>query len=109
MAQSLADAGLIPKSELPKHRLRHVLTQALGAEGGPLRTEVHQLKLLDGDNLLLCTDGLYEMVEFASLAGILNQMLAPQDTCQAMVDRAMANGGKDNITVLVAKYRIPPR
>jgi serine/threonine protein phosphatase PrpC len=109
MAQSLADAGIIPVSQLPKHRLRHMLTKALGTERGHVHTEVHQLQIADGDRLLLCSDGLYDMVTDEDIAAILSREVSSQRACQALVDQALANGGKDNVTVLLARYGIPPR
>jgi serine/threonine protein phosphatase PrpC len=109
MAQSLADAGLISPGALPKHRLRHVLTQVLGNEGSPLHTEVHHLQLKDGDRLLLCSDGLYDMVDHETLTHIMKQELNPQETCRALVEKALEKGGKDNVTVLVGSYGIPVR
>jgi serine/threonine protein phosphatase PrpC len=109
MAQSLADAGVISASELPRHKLRHMLTQALGTERGHVHTEVHQLQLADGDRLLLCSDGLYDMVADEDIAAILTRELTSQSACQALVDQALQNGGKDNVTVLLARYGIPPR
>src|SRR5262245_9359142 len=65
-AQELADAGMITQHEVERHRLRHVLTRALGPKGKEAQVEVIRLGLRDGDVLLLCTDGLTGMVdEFA--------------------------------------------
>jgi serine/threonine protein phosphatase PrpC len=109
MAQALADAGLIEARELPQHRLRHVLTRCLGQQGGPVQTEVHQLQLADRDRLLLCSDGLHGMVEDGKIAAILAKAPSSQEACGALVDAALERGGKDNVTVLVADYRMPPR
>ena len=63
--------------------------------------------LEDGDCLLLCTDGLTEMVESQVIAEVLGSGEAAQTTCQRLVDRALEAGGKDNVTVVVARYRLP--
>ena len=62
MAQSLADAGAIRPEEVATHPMRHVLTGAIATRGGKTPTELHQLGLIDGDQILLCTDGLVGMV-----------------------------------------------
>ena len=88
-------------------RFRHVLTRAIGVGdtgGGP---DVARYKLLDGDRLLLCTDGLTEMVGDESIARELARGASSEETCQALVERALEGGGKDNVTVVVATYRFP--
>ncbi len=106
-SQVLADAGQISQHEVSTHHLRHILTDAIGASQGKVNVEIKQLHLLDGDSLLLCTDGLTEMVEEEEIAGVLLRAENPQTACQTLVDLALENGGKDNVTALVAKYHIP--
>jgi protein phosphatase len=106
-SQVLADAGQISQHEVSTHHLRHILTDAIGAGQGKVNVEIKQLSLLDGDCLLLCTDGLTEMVEEEEIAGVLLHDESPQTSCQKLVDLALDHGGKDNVTVVVAKYHIP--
>jgi protein phosphatase len=106
-AQALADAGLIPQAAVPRHRLRHVLTRALGATPGRVEADVERIDLYDGDQVLLCTDGLTEMVDDASIAVILGGGGTAQETCQALVGAALERGGRDNVTVALARYRFP--
>jgi protein phosphatase len=106
-AQQLADIGLITQGEVARHRLRHVLTSALGGLNKDVRAEIQRLKLLDGDRLLLCTDGLTDMVDDAAMADTLRGEIRSDEACRLLVERANANGGKDNVTVVLAQYRIP--
>ena len=106
-SQVLADAGQIAQHEVSTHHLRHILTDAIGAGQGKVNVEIKQLHLLDGDCVVLCTDGLTEMVEEEEIAGVLLRDESPQQTCQILVDLALEHGGKDNVTVIVAKYQIP--
>ncbi len=106
-AQALADAGLIPPEAIPRHHLRHVLTRALGASVGQVEADVERIDLLDGDQVLLCTDGLTEMVDDATLVMLLQSGGTAQETCQALVEAALDCGGKDNVTVVLARYRFP--
>jgi serine/threonine protein phosphatase PrpC len=69
--------------------------------------KVRHLPLLNEDRLLLCTDGLTEMVDEEEIAGVLMRDQSAQDTCQTLVDCALEHGGADNVTVLLAKYEIP--
>jgi protein phosphatase len=84
-----------------------VLTQALGDNRLKVRPDVTQLELKDNDCLLLCTDGLTEMVGDQVIGEMLGSGGAAQATCQRLVERALEAGGKDNVTVVVARYRLP--
>jgi protein phosphatase len=107
LAQALADCGQIPQEEVPTHRLRHVLTRALGGHGGDVEAEVQHLRLADGDSLLLCTDGLTEPVPAEQLADVLGRAGPAEAACRALIERALENGGSDNVTAVVARYAIP--
>ena len=106
-AQALADAGMISQQEAERHRLRHVLTRALGPGGKDAEVEVIRLGLRDGDELLLCSDGLTGMVDEFAIPGLVSGRPA-REACQALVDAALAAGGKDNVTVVLARYHFPP-
>jgi serine/threonine protein phosphatase PrpC len=103
----MADIGMISQKEVARHRLRHVLTSALGGLEKAVRVDIQRLKLTDGDRLLLCTDGLTDMVEDEGIAGGLASAGSSQDACRRLVDLALENGGKDNVTVVLARYSIP--
>ncbi|HSF15206.1 MAG TPA: protein phosphatase 2C domain-containing protein [Vicinamibacteria bacterium] len=105
-AQLLADVGAIGQSEVARHRLRHVLTNALGGSEKELRVDVQRLKLADGDRLLVCTDGLTDMISDEEIAELLRDQ-SSEKACHELVNRALAKGGKDNVTVVVARYSIP--
>jgi len=106
-SQLLADIGQIPQHEVSTHHLRHILTDAIGVGTGRINVKVRHLTLLNEDTLLLCTDGLTEMVDEEEIAGVLMRGQSAQDACQTLVDLALEHGGNDNVTVLVAKYEIP--
>jgi PPM family protein phosphatase len=106
-SQLLADIGQIPQHEVSTHHLRHILTDAIGVGTGRINVKVRHLTLLDEDALLLCTDGLTEMVDEEEIAGVLMRGQSAQAACQTLVDLALEHGGNDNVTVLVAKYEIP--
>src|SRR5207244_12785033 len=108
-AQALADAGLIAQEEVGTHRLRHVLTRALGASTDQAEADIERIGLADGDQILLCTDGLTEMVNDATIAVTLLGAGTAQQACQTLVEAALERGGKDNVTVVLARYRFPQR
>jgi serine/threonine protein phosphatase PrpC len=106
-AQLMADIGMISQKEAGRHRLRHVLTSALGGTEKNVRVDIQRLKLTDGDRLLLCTDGLTDMVEDEAIAEALASFESSEEACRRLLDLALENGGKDNVTLVLARYSIP--
>jgi protein phosphatase len=106
IAQVLVDGGVMSPEQAQQARSRHVLTNVLGGPSQGVAGEVHTLTLHDRDQLLLCTDGLTDMITEAEITQILNQHPQPDDACQVLLDAALEQGGRDNITVLVATYTL---
>lgn len=109
LAQALVEAGIAEPDDTSTQAMRHVLTAALGTTGKPNDPQVQQLHLSDGDQLLLCTDGLSEMVADDCIAAVLTDSPSSATACQGLIDLALAEGGHDNITVVLARYRFPPK
>jgi protein phosphatase len=107
VAQALADAGAITPEEVSAHRLRHTLTSCLGGESAKIQMEIRHLRLMDGDRLLLCSDGLTDKVSEAEVADTLRAAEGSTKACHSLVNLALQKGGADNVTVLVARYSIP--
>lgn len=79
---------------------RHVLTRSIGFPF-TVDPEYRVLAVRSGDRLLLCTDGLWSMVEDGRIAAIIGAATSPEDACDRLVDAANVAGGLDNITALV--------
>jgi serine/threonine protein phosphatase PrpC len=107
LAQALADVGQIEPDEVGTHRLRHVLTKAIGSNAGRVDVEVKHMKLVDGDRLLLCSDGLTDLVDDAKIGDILGRFQDSAGACRSLVDLALERGGKDNVTVVLGRYSVP--
>jgi PPM family protein phosphatase len=107
MAQSLADAGAISPEEAATHPGRHVLTSAIATRGAFVQVELKKSRIQDHDQLLLCSDGLTEMVPEEAIAGVLRAPTPAADACRKLVDLALEAGGRDNVTVVLGRYRIP--
>jgi protein phosphatase len=105
--QTLANMGVVSQDAATAHRFRHVLTKVLGA-GGHDEPDVSKLQLQDGDCLLLCSDGLTDMVDDAAIAETLKGGDSAEKTSQSLLHQALEAGGKDNISVIVARYGFPP-
>jgi PPM family protein phosphatase len=86
--------------------MRHRLTSVLGGEGGQVALEIRPHPLQDGDRILLCTDGLTEMLDEPTIASIISSSPHPQKTCQTLVEQALNAGGTDNVTVLMGHYSL---
>jgi protein phosphatase len=99
MTQQLVDAGLLPPEALHTHTMRHVLTQAMGT--GDVVIEAQHLPVEQGDRLLLASDGLTDGVSDEEIQQILGSGDCDA-ACRKLMEGALAAGGRDNITVIVA-------
>jgi len=106
VAQEMADHGLMSIQDVPE-RFRHVLTHAIGIPESGGDPDISRFQLADGDRLLLCTDGLTDMVDDAEIARELERGPSAAAACEALVERALEGGGSDNVTVVIARYEIP--
>jgi protein phosphatase len=88
--------------------VKHILTHAVGAgRSGPAVIAEH-FRLADDDSLLLCTNGLTDVVDDEAVADVLASRRTPGEQCDLLVDLALANGAEDNTTVVVVNYHVPP-
>lgn len=107
VAQRMADSGEIPQEAVSSHWLRHTLTSVLGGVNGELELEIRHARLFDGDRVLLCTDGLSDVVKDDQIAETMSRNESSADTCRALLDLALAAGAPDNVTILCAQYSLP--
>lgn len=103
-AADMARSGLISRTQQDHHPWRHVVTNLLGGTELGVRAEVHQLDLHPGDVLLLCTDGLTDMVPDEAIAAALAAEADPESASRRLIDEANRNGGEDNVTAVVARF-----
>lgn len=104
--QKLVDAGMLSREEAAGHELRSVLTNVLGGAHRSVEVEFQRLRLAAGDRLLLCSDGLTGVVKDGEIAAILASSASAAESCRRLVDRALALGAPDNVTVIVARYEL---
>ena len=88
--------------------LRGLLLQALGSKEGECNPQTSDYLLSHDDQLLLCTDGLTDVVNEKDIESVLNTSISAKSACLSLVDLAVKNGGGDDVTVIVAHYSIPP-
>jgi protein phosphatase len=104
LAEALVGAGTIKPEEAENHKFRHVLYNYLGckdARDGP--EEIRVLDARPGDRFLLASDGLTGVVRDSVIADVLGNSDDPQRAAQTLVNRALENRSKDNITCLVVE------
>ena len=107
LAQAMIDSGVAQGDDTNVRGMRRVLTAALGSTAQPRDPEVSRLYLQHDDQLLLCTDGLYECVDSDIIASVLNTATSSDEACSSLVAESLKNGGNDNVTTVLARYRFP--
>ena len=107
LAQDLTDLGVIRPGDMKFHYSRHILTGVIGTGTDEPQPELLQVVLTDGDQLLLCSDGLTEMVSDEAIAKVLRKNALAADACDELIEQALENGSVDNVTVALARYQMP--
>jgi len=100
LLQEQIDAGLITPAQAAVSQHKNLVTRAVGVEDTVL-LETHIHELLPGDKLLLCSDGLSDMIDDELIAELLQQHDALPEAAAALVDAANDAGGRDNISVIL--------
>ena len=102
-SQELLDAGMVTEEEARSLPAKNLVTRALGASSD-IEPEIHNVDVLAGDILLLCSDGLTEMVGSYEIEGLLSIDEADMhETARRLVDLANESGGRDNISVILVR------
>ena len=96
VVQNLIESGQITEEEARSHPRKNYITRALGVVSEEYG-EYDELELMAGDRLLLCTDGLTNEVDNATMCRLLT--LPAEESSQALIRAALDDGGMDNITV----------
>ncbi|MCC7446957.1 MAG: Stp1/IreP family PP2C-type Ser/Thr phosphatase [Anaerolineae bacterium] len=102
LVQILLDSGAISAEEAAKHPYRNVLTQAIGSEEHP-QIDVFNATLGHDDALLLCSDGLWDMLNEQEIWKIVRHAPSPKEACEALVEATNAAGGRDNIAAVLVR------
>lgn len=100
LVADLVEAGHITPEEARFHPQRSVITRALGSDPH-MRPDLYEINVQTDDRLLLCSDGLYSMVDDYTIEGILEAHEDPQQAAEELVAAALKAGGHDNVTVIV--------
>ncbi|MFA5161686.1 MAG: Stp1/IreP family PP2C-type Ser/Thr phosphatase [Elusimicrobiales bacterium] len=98
--------GIMTKEEAEISSMQNILTRAMGITKA-VKLDVGEVTLADGDRLLLCSDGLFKAASETDMRGVLSSALPAAMMCRYLVDKALENGGPDNVSVVVIKLRNP--
>jgi protein phosphatase len=109
VAEDLVRRGRLSSPRASRHWLRHMITNVLGGPEPGVKPETKRVRVQAGDVIMLCTDGLTDHVPDDLIALVLAAESDPDRACKRLVTRANERGGKDNVTVIVARYDAAPR
>ena len=101
----LVEAKQIQPDEIYSHPQRNLIYRSLGAGHKSVDPDVFHTSLRPGDSLLLCSDGLWEMVRHQELEKVLKENSSAEKICDILIELANANGGEDNITAVLVQVR----
>lgn len=105
LAQRMVDEHMMTPAQAQHSPLSHVLVNAVGGKTDAINVELRQLTLQVDDQLLLCTDGLYDMVEDDAIAAALRRTDRGVEAVVAdLLAAANAAGGRDNVTAVLARF-----
>ena len=106
VVSELIERGHITPEEAPNHAASGQLTRYIGMEE-KARSHVHSFAIKRNDRILLCTDGLTDMIGDNEIAAILKAETDPPTACSALIAAANRAGGHDNITTLIIDWAGP--
>lgn len=98
--------GVMTKEQASTHKDRHVLTQHLGIFEDELIIQAYKsekAEIVNNDMYLLCSDGLTDMLQDSEIENILKKELTAKEYVEMLINAALENGGKDNVTVGIIK------
>lgn len=105
LTASLIAAGNLSPEAIYDDPQRHIIYRCLGLESHVEVDLFHPIQLQSGDSLLLCSDGLWEMLRSPQpMVDVLNSVPDPVEACHQLVQMANDAGGEDNISVVVARF-----
>ena len=101
--QDLVDIGALTKEQAQYHPSRNQITSCLGTEI-PYKLHINSLELMENDLILLTTDGLTDLIEDNDIQEVLENNYNLRESCEILQYMANATGGRDNITITLARY-----
>ena len=100
VVQELIAAGRLSPEEAENHPYGNVITRAVGPSDG-VSPDYVRLEVVDGDRFVICSDGLTKELTDYGILHFLLQHDDPTEAAAAMLEAALENGGRDNVTIIV--------
>jgi PPM family protein phosphatase len=104
LAQAMVDSGLASPDDSAARAIRHILTRAIGLSDDEIEPQIRRLRLFEGDQVLLCTDGLTNVVNEQSITSVMLQTNSAQNACDTLIASALEAGAPDNVTLVIARF-----
>lgn len=104
LVAEMVRSGVLHPDQVAGHRLRHVVTNVVGGDEAGVKVEARALEVQAGDRLLLCSDGLTEMVSNDLIAITLDAEPSPEAAAKKLLERANEGAAPDNITLLIVRF-----
>ena len=101
--EELVKIGYLKREEAEKHPKKNIITKALGSFEG-CEPDFSTISIIKDDIVLLCTDGLTNMISNEEFANIANKFKTPDRLTEKLLKTALKNGGRDNVTVAAIKF-----
>jgi protein phosphatase len=101
MSEEMVDSGMLTEEQAKQSRFSNVLSRAIGAHDAT--PAIGLVDFQEGDIVLLCSDGLTKHVEDEALQRALEEETSAEAACRRLLNAALDGGGKDNITLIVAR------
>ena len=101
VVQGLIDAGCLTIEKARRHPLRHVIAEYVSAKRSCSQLSIQEIPLLSGDRLLFTTDGLTDVLDEELIGFTLTREEDPQGAADVLVEQALWNDSKDNISCVV--------
>lgn len=102
LVEEMVKNGNITESEARIHPRKNIITRALGIDEN-VKADYFEIKVKESDLILMCSDGLSNMIEDDDMEYIIRHSSSIQNAVDNLVDKANENGGSDNITVILAE------
>jgi len=106
LVEEMVRKGILPREKARNHPKKNIITRAVGVTQS-VEPDFFEVDVKSGDKILMCSDGLSNMLEDQELGEIADSVGALEEKARLMVDAANVNGGKDNISVLLIDPFVP--
>ena len=104
LTADMVRSGALRPDQVAGHRLRHVITNVVGGQSPGVNVEAHAFEVQAADRLLLCSDGLTEMVTNEAIAATLGAEPVPEVAAKKLLAQANDAGARDNITLIIVRF-----